>query len=453
MNESNVPLPMVVQRLSTTALVNDQSAIDGRIAISHQLSPDQNSLILARYTASEGRSFTPLKQIHGDLRLIRESKVVGDLRIRIAEAAASGLFELSDGLKIEVGNTASVELLPSDDPPTGIVPKYEIKLSAQKRGHIGGAGPLVTYGQPSFESVEQAVRAWIGLRPFHGSSDGRLGCILIEVPLSAPRLGAIAIDGEQTMRIGIAGRFSKTPLELTGVWQSGDGASIEPFAQKITCDLIDISRPLWADQVAVWLVRSDSIIIDYFFENPTRCSRTRRVLFPPNEETKGNESAVLAQIHAGEGDSLEFKPFLEPISEKFDELIKTVIAFTNKRGGSIYLGVNDHQELLGVEKELWRFTPKDKATSLENCTAWYSSFVRKKICDRISQDMEFRVEPAYAGGKLLIRVVVKEGKNKPYSDVRGNEIWTRRGSNSVRPNGEELKQWILDGTRPKGLFG
>jgi hypothetical protein len=455
MNELNVPLSTVVQRLSAVALVDDQSAINGSVAISHQVSPDQNNLILARYAASDGRSFSSTEQIHGELRLIRESTLIDDMRNRIAAAAESGLFELIEGLRIEVNNTASVELLPSDDPHTGCGgPKYVIQLSApsRSRGHLSGAGPLVTYGQPSFESVEQAVRAWIGLRPFHGNSDGRLGCILIEVPLSTPRLGAIAMDGEQTMRIAIEGMPSKTPLELTGVWQSNDGASIEPFAQKVDGDSVGVFRPSWAAQVAVWLVRSDSLITDFFFENSGRCSRSRRVLYVPNAETNGNEPAVLAQIHAGEDENLEFKPFIELTSGKFAELIETVIAFANKRGGTIYLGVNDHQEIIGVEKELWKLTPKEKGTSVENCITWYAALVRKKICDRSSKNIEFHVDSIHAGGKLLIRVTVEEGKDKPYSDVITNEIWTRRGANTVRPNGEELKQLMVAVTHSRGFF-
>jgi hypothetical protein len=452
MKENNVPLRAVVQRLSTVALVEDRAVLNGSVAISHRSSPARDDLILAHYAANNDRPFARIEQTYGELRLAKESKSVGDVRGRLAQAAESGSLELIDGLKIEVNDTASVELLPSDDLQTGIGPKYVIELSARNRGQLSQAGPLVTYGQPSFESVEQAVRAWIRLRPFHGSSDGRLGGILIEVPLSSPRLGALAMDGERRMRIAVEGMPSETPIELTGVWQSSDATFIESFAQKVVGTSVEVSRPTWADQVSIWLVRSDSLVTDFFFENSHRCSRSRRVLYPPSAETNDVEPAVLAQIQSGESENLEFKPFIKPTSDKFEELIRTVIAFANKHGGTIYMGVSDYQEINGVEKELWEAIAKEERNSLDDCANRYCALARKKLCDRVSKKIEFRVEPIRVCGKLLIRVAVEEGKDKPCSDVSTKEIWTRRGANTVRPDSEELKLLITDATRPIGFF-
>ncbi|MFA6960743.1 MAG: ATP-binding protein [Opitutaceae bacterium] len=452
MNESNMPLRAVVQRLNTTGLFDDQTVINGSLAVSHRSSPARDELILARYAVGDDRQFYRSNQTHGELRLMRETISVGGIRRRLAEAAESVSFEVGDGLKIEVGENSSIELLPSDDPQTGICARYEIRLSARHRGYLSQAGPLVAYGLPSFESPEQAVRAWIGLRPFHGSSDARLGNILLEVPLAAPRLGTLALESEQMMRITIVGLPSETPVEVTGVWQSGDAASIEQFAHKVLGDVVEIPRPHWAVQVAIWLVRADSLITDFYFESANRCSRSRRILYPPIPEANSRDPEVLAQILSGEGEGLEFKPFLKPGSDKFSELIKTIIGFSNKRGGSIYLGVSDHQEIEGVEKELWDAGAKDGGNTLEERTRWYCALVRKLIRDRVSKGIDFRVESCRVGGKLLLVVSVEEGKEKPCSDVITNDVWTRRGANTVRASVDEIKQMIASAVPVRGFF-
>lgn len=452
MKESNIRLSALLQRLSPVGLVDDGVLINGSAAISRRSAPDRDELILALFSANHDRPFPSAEQTYGDLRLARESKSVGEIRGRLAEAAKSNSFEVIEGVKIEVQENTSMELLPSDDPQTGIRPKYEIQLSVKSRGYLNQAGPLVAYGQPSYESVEQAVRAWIPLRPFHGTSDARLGSLLIEIPLSAPRLGALTMEGEHKMRIGVLGLPSEKPVEVTGVWQSNDAASIEPFAQKVVGESVEVTRPPWADQVAVWLVRSDSLITDFFFENAGRCSRSRRVLYPPSAEANSAEPDMLVQIRSGEGEDLEFKPFLKPGADKFAELIKTVVAFANKRGGTIYLGVSDYQEIDGVDKELWDASPKEAGNSLDDRAKWYCALTRKLVSDRVSNRIDFRVEAVRVVGKLLIVVAVKEAKDRPCSDVATNEIWTRRGANTVRAGTEELKQLIPNAMNPAGFF-
>ena len=70
----------------------------------------------------------------------------------------------------------------------------------------------------------------------------------------------------------------------------------------------------------------------------------------------------------------------------------------------------------------------------------------------MSNRIDFRVEAARVIGKLLIVVTVKEAKDRPCSDVATNEIWTRRGANTVRAGTEELKQLIANAASPGEFF-
>jgi ATP-dependent DNA helicase RecG len=66
-----------------------------------------------------------------------------------------------------------------------------------------------------------------------------------------------------------------------------------------------------------------------------------------------------SQIAKGESKTLEFKEDLP----KDDQIAKTVIAFSNTSSGKLILGVNNQQEIVGIDgKKL--FEMQDKIASL-----------------------------------------------------------------------------------------
>jgi hypothetical protein len=338
----------------------------------------------------------------------------------------------------------SVVLLPSQDAAVGA--RYLIDVSAQRKGNVSTSEPLVRYGQLSFESVEQAIRGWIPLRPFYGHSDGRLGKVIVEMPLAAPRFGPLEMQGNQ-LRIHVDQSARNARPELTGVWQAANASRIEPFAEKVNGAAVTVPRPDWAERVALWLALPDSLVTDYYFEDAMQCSRDRRVLFPTAQEEGNDPASMLAQIYRGESQDLEFKPFIEPEHPKFKELIRTVIAFANKHGGAIFLGVDKHQEIEGIDGPLRNWAPVELKPSLEQCAARYCAVIRTKVCDDTS-NIDFDAQPVRLGEKLLVRVKVTEGKHKPYVNVHTNDLWTRRGSNTVRPRPDELQQ-LVNGANPQ----
>lgn len=448
----NLPLEEVVRRFPHYGK-DEHVLMQGSVALARRPGAEPEDLILAYYVVQREEGPPRHEQTYREVRLIRESVSLAELRTRLARAGELKSVTLVEGVSIELEGIASMELLPSDEPTANLGPRYLVELSAKRRGELSGAGPLIRYGQSSFVSVEQAVRSWIPLRPFHGSSDSRLGRCLLEIPLGGPRFGAIELLNERTLRVGFERISPDTPAELTGVWQSADASTILPFTYQAGKEPIDLTKPAWADRVALWLVTADSETRDYFSEDAYSCSRRRRILYAGESNKREDEVSILARIQGGEDERVEFKPFLRLESVKADELVRTVIAFANKRGGTIYLGVNDHQEIDGVEKDLREFAPSEKKGSISECAAWYCAAIRKRIADRVSSTVIVECDPIQVCGKLLIRVSVMESKSKPCCDVSTKEIWTRRGANTVRPDpsGDELKQLVSgsnQATRP-----
>lgn len=67
---------------------------------------------------------------------------------------------------------------------------------------------------------------------------------------------------------------------------------------------------------------------------------------------------LLKAIAEGEGERTEFKEFVdlprgkEPLADKdkFMQLLRTAAAFANTAGGTLYVGVSDDCEIVGVDQ-------------------------------------------------------------------------------------------------------
>ncbi|MCA1793873.1 MAG: ATP-binding protein [Desulfobacteraceae bacterium] len=53
-------------------------------------------------------------------------------------------------------------------------------------------------------------------------------------------------------------------------------------------------------------------------------------------------------INSPEGRTLEFK---RQVPDKLDNIVKTVVAFSNGSGGEIIIGVDDDRNLIGIDQD------------------------------------------------------------------------------------------------------
>jgi len=98
-------------------------------------------------------------------------------------------------------------------------------------------------------------------------------------------------------------------------------------------------------------------------------------------------------VEEGESEKLEFK---KSLAER-DEILETITAFSNTRGGTVLIGVDDYGNVIGVDLK------KGEIESLENS---------------INQLIEPKVYPDFKdipyGNRLILKIEVHEGFNKPY---------------------------------------
>jgi predicted HTH transcriptional regulator len=151
---------------------------------------------------------------------------------------------------------------------------------------------------------------------------------------------------------------------------------------------------------------------------------------------------------------IEFKPFIHPDdSSKLQEVVRSTIAFANKKGGTILLGVDDVCEVIGVEKEIIQSARKLGQTS-DQAFERYMGTVRQVIANDINATPEITMEYVSLHNHKILVIRVPEGDRKPYWHIPTVQIYVRRGANTVKAHPEfDLPKLINSPSAQNQLFG
>lgn len=139
------------------------------------------------------------------------------------------------------------------------------------------------------------------------------------------------------------------------------------------------------------------------------------------------------QIHnntlIAECSSYDFKEMLE--RKKVKSWLKSVSAFANTNGGSLFYGVNDDGVIVGLEN------PQADA-----------DFISEMIKARLDPVPDVQLIPIEHEGRTLLEVKVKAGTLTPYYYYQDGTrtAYTRVGNESVECNSQQLLSLVLKGT-------
>ena len=139
------------------------------------------------------------------------------------------------------------------------------------------------------------------------------------------------------------------------------------------------------------------------------------------------------QIHNNilitECSAYDFKEMLE--RKKVKSWLKSVSAFANTDGGSLFYGVNDDGVIVGLEN------PQADA-----------DFISEMIKARLDPVPEVQLIPIEHEGHTLLEVKVKAGTLTPYYYYQDGTrtAYVRIGNESVECNSQQLLSLVLKGT-------
>ena len=113
-----------------------------------------------------------------------------------------------------------------------------------------------------------------------------------------------------------------------------------------------------------------------------------------------------------------------------DEIYKEVIAFANTDGGTIYIGIDDKGNVIGVDQI------DETYTRLAN-----------GIRDAIQPDVTIFIKYAVLENRV-IRIAVGEGASKPYylrkKGLKPSGVFVRQGTSSVQASQDQIRRLIKE---------
>lgn len=363
-----------------------------------------------------------IDEIYRDYAYIsrRVSGTTGEL---LLNALAAKGYQIAPGfppLKILGESTCwTEEIVPSDVTGRGFPARRYSARIEQNPSFF--ESQLIGYAAPFHRSAASHVKDFLGFSEYYSNSDARNGNFLIEVPdtraaivLEEDHLSIRASCGEYRLVGQIDGQ---EPIGLVG------GVSIP----------IDTTN---MKDVELWLITKDNEILDY------RSSSTWPHRYEPNVQTTA-EAGFWALIQQGETETCEFKVFIDPGDRsKATEIEKAVCALSNLKGGTLFIGIDDGGEVVGLEKGLARLsgTRKTQVTCSD-----YMAAIRKRLRESLRNNQCFQVERAELFGLDIVVIKVGCSPDTNYL-LNTSQAYIRCGATSRRMSIPEIASKAANAT-------
>lgn len=116
-----------------------------------------------------------------------------------------------------------------------------------------------------------------------------------------------------------------------------------------------------------------------------------------------------------------------------DDVKKEIIAFANSSGGTLYIGVSDHGDVIGV-------------SNADETILQIANMVRDSIKPDITMFLHYKTIADYE--KQIVSIEIQQGTNKPYylakKGLRPEGVYVRQGTSSVPASDAAIRQMIKE---------
>jgi hypothetical protein len=194
--------------------------------------------------------------------------------------------------------------------------------------------PLLSFDQKPYVGASGAIHEWVFNEPApqpRNNTPPHAHEIVTFLPDTRARIiSALWLPGKLSLNLEVNVPASSLQLQLVQAGSSHPYQLLLASEGSREIDVPDDTREL-------------SI---YVVDNSGECvtQNNLRALYEGSgkyERQPGVDARAAADLASGEGERIEYKPFLIPHNEKENEFLETVIAFGNTAGGRVYVGVRD----------------------------------------------------------------------------------------------------------------
>ena len=298
--------------------------------------------------------------------------------------------------------------------------------STVRDDHPAPLGSIVASGLRPYLGANQAIQDRIFDTNVEGFSHDvpSLGCIRAFLPDTRARLvSAMWIPGKLRVELEVNIPAEEVELQIVHL-ESGD-----PWQKHSAfTGTKELAIPDDAEKLMLLLVHDSGELITQIqltslYQSFGRVDRTFAVV-----------SSAEKDLGQGENEEVEYKPFIFASDKKETEVVETVVAFANTRGGRLYLGVQDSDGAPLGDVELRRIFKADTDQALEAQV----TRARWLVTNRVVPVPRFSIEKVRIFGEPVVAMTVQAGIETPYA-TRSNQIFVRHGANNFRATPEELR--------------
>lgn len=293
--------------------------------------------------------------------------------------------------------------------------------------------PLISATEPYYPDDATALQDWAALTLHHGYNDGRNGHIVFLLP-EARAYFTSAVSDNGTLLLNLGGSaIGSITLIVKGAYRIE--GKLHHFGGLAIGDHVEFQVPNEVERLEYALIDSEAGLYDLQRESwGAQAGSLRRRASTPDDALVQH---IRDAVESGEGPTVEFKPFIDPneapgaIREKtkFREILRTIAAFANTAGGSIFFGVEDDCMLKGIQEDLAKWGDCEPNEGLR---IRYKGTLTNKLCDHLLGDIRFAIAFATADDALIVVLSVARQEGAPVGIKDDGHYYVRRGSNSVR---------------------
>lgn len=302
-------------------------------------------------------------------------------------------------------------------------PEIVLDLRASRAGttYSPPQNPAVAQGLRPYSSGTQAIVDWVWRAPTKDTShQPHENSLVVVLPDYRARVGSAEWRGRKVV-VDLDG--SEDALELQClVLADGTHKALAPIVGPSFSSAVVLDVPEGTERVELFLVRASGDLADQV----TLFSSGEEFAAAPGEPTP--EDRAVTELRNGEGQQVEFKPFVEVNDPKEEELVRTVVAFANTDGGRLYVGVRDQGTPEGTAA-LRRASRADPNTGLAALCERLQHLVREKV----KPVPEFEVFQVRVQGEPVLVVSVPASAQGPFA-THDNDVFIRKGATNRKPD-------------------
>lgn len=296
---------------------------------------------------------------------------------------------------------------------------------------------LLGTGAPYYPDPYEANKDWLGLRIHHGSSDSNNGKVVLLLPETRGFIDDFRWETD-TLELQVAGTATGSEnLQVIGAFWSPAG--IKQLAAPVTGGRTVLQIPSDAHRLELFVLGDSGRVFEHHQEQvgfgPEHCR-----FLGARSQVSEIVSQVKVAIAKGECVDVEFKAWVDiegqlKANSKLMQVLQTVAAFANTSGGTVFIGVDDHSDVVGINVELAKATKK---ASDEGSAQTYLGALRTRVNDSLRGPVAVTTALADLEGRLVAMLHV-EPSLTPVSIGTECILYARKGATNVKVPPDEWR--------------